>query len=90
MILCSEQPLTPETHDPPPPKTLEPPHLPQVRELEQRALDVQMLKFGQVIDLELLDRVGATQGTEELKEELREQVGSRVGGQGFLGVVLGY
>ncbi|MEW5304835.1 MAG: hypothetical protein WDW36_007418 [Sanguina aurantia] len=45
----------------------------KVRELEQRALDVQMLKFGQVIDLELLDRVGSTQGTEELKEELREQ-----------------
>lgn len=66
----------------PPGNKNEPPHLPrQVRELEQRALDVQMLKFGQVIDLELLDRVGSTQGTEELKEELREQVG--ISGWGF-------
>jgi hypothetical protein len=51
-----------------------------VSELEARAYDVQMLKFGQVIDLELLDKVSSSRGTEELKEELRKQVGGWVGG----------
>ncbi|KAG2482730.1 hypothetical protein HYH03_018361 [Edaphochlamys debaryana] len=45
----------------------------KVAELEARAHDVQMLKFGQVIDLELLDKVSSSRGTEELKEELRKQ-----------------
>ncbi|EFJ51830.1 hypothetical protein VOLCADRAFT_103323 [Volvox carteri f. nagariensis] len=45
----------------------------KVAELEARAHDVQMLKFGQVIDLELLDKVSSSRGTEDLKEELRKQ-----------------
>jgi hypothetical protein len=32
-----------------------------------------MLKFGQVIDLEALDRVGASKGTEDLREQLKAQ-----------------
>lgn len=42
-------------------------------ELRARAHDVQMLKFGQIIDLELLDRIGASRGTEDLKEQLAKQ-----------------
>ena len=42
-------------------------------ELEARAYDVQMLKFGQVIDLELLDKMGAAKGAEELKTALAQQ-----------------
>jgi hypothetical protein len=53
---------------------LVPPRMTQVSELEGRAHDVQMLKFGQVIDLELLDKVSSSRGTEDLKEELRKQV----------------
>nr|A8J1V4.1 RecName: Full=Cilia- and flagella-associated protein 44 [Chlamydomonas reinhardtii] len=45
----------------------------RVAELEARAHDVQMLKFGQVIDLELLDRVSSSRGTEELREDLKKQ-----------------
>ena len=45
----------------------------KVKELEAKAHDVQMLKFGQVIDLDLLDKVGASKGTEELKEQLKLQ-----------------
>ncbi|KAL6756288.1 hypothetical protein V8C86DRAFT_2652820 [Haematococcus lacustris] len=45
----------------------------RVKELEGRAHDVQMLKFGQVIDMELLDALGASRGSEELKEEVRRQ-----------------
>lgn len=45
----------------------------KVKELEAKAHDVQMLKFGQVIDLDLLDKVGASKGTEDLKEQLKVQ-----------------
>eukprot|EP00798_Chlamydomonas_sp_ICE-L_P007462 gene7462-603_t len=45
----------------------------KVSEMERKAYDVQMLKFGQVIDMDLLDRVGSTRGTEELREELKKQ-----------------
>jgi len=45
----------------------------RVAELEGRAHDVQMLKFGQIINLDLLDTIGASRGTEELKEEIRKQ-----------------
>lgn len=55
----------------------------QVAELEARAHDVQMLKFGQVIDLELLDKVSSSRGTEDLKEELKKQasLGEERGGE---------
>ncbi len=42
-------------------------------ELEARAHDVQMLKFGQEVDMELLDALGASRGTEELRAELARQ-----------------
>ncbi|GBG93046.1 hypothetical protein CBR_g58401 [Chara braunii] len=45
----------------------------RIGELEARAHDVQMLKFGQVIDLELLDRVNCQKGSDELKDELTKQ-----------------
>lgn len=46
----------------------------RVSELAGKARDVQLLKFGREIDLELLDRVGASKGTEALREELKKQV----------------
>ena len=33
----------------------------------------QMLKFGQLIDLDVLDALGASHGAEELRAEVREQ-----------------
>mmetsp|Transcript_31350 Transcript_31350/g.43492 ORF Transcript_31350/g.43492 Transcript_31350/m.43492 type:complete len:486 (+) Transcript_31350:207-1664(+) len=45
----------------------------RIAELEGRAHDVQMLKFGQLIDLEVLDRMGANKGAEDLKDSLRRQ-----------------
>jgi len=45
----------------------------RIAELDARAYDVQMLKFGQLIDLEMLDRVGSNKGAEELKEQLAKQ-----------------
>jgi hypothetical protein len=46
----------------------------RVAELEGRAHDVQMLKFGQEVDLELLDALGSTNGAEEaLRAELARQ-----------------
>lgn len=44
-------------------------------ELNDRCRDVQMLKFGQVIDVSLLDTIGVrNKGTEVLKETLKQQV----------------
>ncbi|KAK9811670.1 hypothetical protein WJX72_008037 [[Myrmecia] bisecta] len=45
----------------------------KVAELEARAVDVQMLKFGQIIDLDVLDRVGSTKGAEDLRQQLKQQ-----------------
>jgi len=45
----------------------------RIAELDARAYNVQMLKFGQEIDLELLDRIGTTRGAEELQEQLKAQ-----------------
>ncbi|GMH39549.1 hypothetical protein BSKO_07447 [Bryopsis sp. KO-2023] len=45
----------------------------KIEELETRMYDVQLLKFGQVIDLDLLDRVQMSQGTGEIKEQVRLQ-----------------
>ena len=45
----------------------------RITELDKRAYNVQMLKFGQEIDLELLDRIGTTRGAEELQEQLKAQ-----------------
>eukprot|EP00899_Mesostigma_viride_P010867 jgi/Mesvir1/19782/Mv13079-RA.2 len=45
----------------------------RIAELEARAYDVQMLKFGQVINLDVLDRMGSNKGVEELKEALAKQ-----------------
>ena len=40
-------------------------------ELEARAVDVQMLKFGQLINLEAIESVGVHKGTDELREKVR-------------------
>ena len=32
-----------------------------------------MLKFGQIIDLDLLDRIGESKGAEDLRESLQKQ-----------------
>ncbi|ORX54869.1 WD40 repeat-like protein [Piromyces finnis] len=46
--------------------------LARIVELEKKAYDVQMLKFGQVIDLEKLERMGVNKNAEELKEKLNK------------------
>lgn len=45
----------------------------RIAELEKRAIDVQLLKFGQTIDMELLDKIGSTRGAEDLRDQLRAQ-----------------
>ena len=46
----------------------------KIMDLEKRAVEVQMLKFGQLIDLEALDRAGmVNKGAEELREQLKSQ-----------------
>ncbi|KAL3160143.1 hypothetical protein ABBQ32_010912 [Trebouxia sp. C0010 RCD-2024] len=45
----------------------------KLAELQQKAVDVQMLKFGQVIDLDILDKVGSGKGVEELRVQLKQQ-----------------
>ena len=40
-------------------------------ELEARAVDVQMLKFGQLINLEAIESVSVNKGAEELKDRVR-------------------
>jgi len=45
----------------------------RIADLEGRAKQVQMLKFGQEIDLEVLDRMGSNKGAEDLKEQLKQQ-----------------
>ena len=45
----------------------------RITELQARAHDVQMLKFGQIIDLDMLDRMGANRGAEDMKANLRRQ-----------------
>jgi len=46
--------------------------LARIVELEKKAYDVQMLKFGQIIDLEKLERMGVNKNAEELKEKLNK------------------
>ncbi|KAH7291709.1 hypothetical protein KP509_29G029600 [Ceratopteris richardii] len=45
----------------------------KIEDLEQRVIDVQMLKFGQMIDLEVLDTMNAKKDNEELRLQLRTQ-----------------
>ncbi|KAJ3223187.1 Cilia- and flagella-associated protein 44 [Clydaea vesicula] len=42
----------------------------RLEDMEGRAYDVQMLKFGKVIDLEKLERMGVNKNAEELREKL--------------------
>ena len=44
-----------------------------VKEWEQKVFEVQLLKFGQKVDLESLEDVSVDRKTEELKEKLREE-----------------
>ncbi|KAJ3086753.1 Cilia- and flagella-associated protein 44 [Quaeritorhiza haematococci] len=45
----------------------------KLQELDERAYDVQMLKFGQVIDLERLERMGVNRNADELRERLQKE-----------------
>eukprot|EP00958_Prasinococcus_capsulatus_P003259 scaffold302_cov397-Prasinococcus_capsulatus_cf.AAC.7 len=45
----------------------------RIKALETRAYDVQMLKFGQIVDLDLLDRMSVCNDCEEVKESLKKQ-----------------
>lgn len=42
----------------------------RVAELSEKANDVQMLKFGQIVDLEKLEKLGVNKAADELKEKL--------------------
>ncbi|KAI8853754.1 hypothetical protein BC829DRAFT_382054 [Chytridium lagenaria] len=45
----------------------------KLAELEMRATDVQMLKFGKIIDLEKLERMGVNKNADELREKLQKE-----------------
>lgn len=45
----------------------------RINELQSKARDIQLLKFGQLIDLDLLDKMGVNKTTEDLKENLMRQ-----------------
>ena len=45
----------------------------RINELQSKARDIQLLKFGQLIDLDLLDKMGVNKTTEDLKENLLRQ-----------------
>ena len=45
----------------------------QIKELEDKVQQIQMLKFGRLVDLEKLETVSVNRVAEELKEKLREQ-----------------
>ncbi|KAI8915149.1 hypothetical protein DFJ77DRAFT_430281 [Powellomyces hirtus] len=50
----------------------------KLQELEARAVDVQMLKFGQIIDLEKLERMGVNKNADELREKLAKEDSKRL------------
>lgn len=45
----------------------------QIKELEDKVKQIQMLKFGRIVDLEKLETVSVNRVAEELKEKLRDQ-----------------
>ena len=45
----------------------------RVTELSAKTRDVQMLKFGQIVDLEKLEKLGATKVGDEIKEKLQKE-----------------
>ncbi|KAI8619969.1 hypothetical protein BC830DRAFT_1059801, partial [Chytriomyces sp. MP71] len=50
----------------------------KLTEFEGRAIDVQMLKFGQTIDLEKLERMGINRNADELREKLQKEDNKRM------------
>ncbi|KAI8930034.1 hypothetical protein BC831DRAFT_164480 [Entophlyctis helioformis] len=50
----------------------------KLQELSDRARDVQMLKFGQIIDLEKLERLGVNKTADELREKLQREDNRRL------------
>ncbi|KAI8820502.1 uncharacterized protein EV422DRAFT_496817 [Fimicolochytrium jonesii] len=50
----------------------------KLHELEARAVDVQMLKFGKIIDLEKLERMGFNKNADELREKLTKEDAKRM------------
>ncbi|KAJ3128012.1 Cilia- and flagella-associated protein 44 [Nowakowskiella sp. JEL0407] len=45
----------------------------KLQELEAKAEDVQRLKFGQIVDLEKLERMGVNKNADELREKLQKE-----------------
>jgi len=43
----------------------------KLQELDARARDVQMLKFGRLVDLERIERVGINKGADDLRNRIR-------------------
>ena len=50
----------------------------KILELEARATDVQMLKFGQMIDLEKLERMGINRNADEIREKIQKEDNRRI------------
>ena len=50
----------------------------KLQELEERARDVQMLKFGMIIDLEKLERLGVNRVADELREKAQKEDTKRI------------
>jgi len=44
----------------------------KIRELDARARDVQLLKFGQIIDLERIESVGVNKAAEDLRDRIKK------------------
>ncbi len=45
----------------------------RVLELQAKARDVQMLKFGQIVDLDKLEKLGSNKAADDLKEKLQKE-----------------
>ncbi|KAL5033039.1 hypothetical protein BDV3_000061 [Batrachochytrium dendrobatidis] len=50
----------------------------KLHELSDRAKDVQMLKFGQIVDLEKLEKLGVNKTADELREKLQREDNRRL------------
>ena len=50
----------------------------RVAELSEKTRDVQMLKFGQIVDLEKLEKLGATKIADDIKEKLQKEELQRI------------
>ncbi len=62
----------------------------RVAELTAKARDVQMLKFGQIVDLEKLEKLGVNKAADELKEKLLREDHQRIRQLAEIDVIINY